>query len=123
MMPHCPNLTRALRLEALLDLVAGDVDLLREVAELGASDIVRLLDGLGDAPTAAAMAPLSHELKGVLLNLTAAPAARWAATVESVARSGDHRAARSELVRARRAIEEVVATLESLAVESRRAAS
>ncbi len=122
-MPPRPSCPRALRLDDLLDLVAGDVDLLREVAELGAGDIERLLRALEDAPNAFAMVDLAHELKGVLLNLTAAPAAPLAAAVELAARTGDHRTARLELERFRHVFEEVVATLASVAAESQRAAS
>ena len=122
-MPPRPGFPRVLRLDDLLDLVAGDVDLLREVAELGASDIERLLAALEDAPTAFAMVELAHELKGVLLNLTAALAAPLAAAVEVAARSGDHRTARLELERSRHVFDDVVATLASLADESQRAAS
>lgn len=122
-MPPRTSFPRALRLADLLDLVGGEVDLLREVAELGASDIERLLASLEDAPTAFAMVELAHELKGVLLNLTAALAAPLAAAVEVAARSGDHRRARLELERARHVFDEVVATLASVAVESQRAAS
>lgn len=122
-MPPRPRCSRALRLDDLLDLVAGDVDLLREVAELGASDIERLLAALGDAPTAFAMVELAHELKGVLLNLTAAPAAPLAAAVETAARGGDHCAARAELERSWPVFNGVVATLASVAAESLRAAS
>ena len=99
------------------------MDLLREVAELGASDIVRLLAALGAAPTAFAMVDLAHELKGVLLNLTAATAAPLAASVEAAARSGDLHAAHAELARSRRVVDEVVSILESVAAESQRAAS
>ena len=122
-MPPRPSFARALRLDDLLDLVAGDVDLLREVAELGASDVARLLVAIDRAPTAFALVDLAHELKGVLLNLTAATAAPLAAAVEVAARSGDLAAARDELARGRHVIEDVVATLESIAADSRRAAS
>ena len=122
-MPPRPGSTRALHVDDLLDLVAGDVDLLREVAELGAGDIERLLAALENAPTAFAMLELAHELKGVLLNLTAAPAALVASAVEVAARSGDHRMARLEVARSRHVFDEVVATLASLAAESQRAAS
>lgn len=117
------DLPRALDLNELLELVSGDVDLLREVAELGMSDIVRLLDAIADAPTASAMAHLTHELKGVLLNLTAASAARRTADVELAARSGDRGSAWAELVRARPAIDEVVAMLATLAADRQREAS
>jgi HPt (histidine-containing phosphotransfer) domain-containing protein len=118
-----PNTTRAIRLDDLLDLVAGDVDLLREVADLGAHDVDRLLGAIDEAPTAFAMATLAHELKGVLLNLTAAAAAKRAAAVETAARSGDQSAARAELARARPELDEIVATLASVAAESQRVAS
>jgi HPt (histidine-containing phosphotransfer) domain-containing protein len=122
-MPPRPSFSRAVRLDDLLDLVAGDIDLLREVAELGASDVTRLVAALDEAPTAFAMVDLAHELKGVLLNLTAASAAPLAQAVEALARSGDVRAARAELGRSRPVIDDVVATLSSVAAESRRAAS
>jgi hypothetical protein len=122
-MPPRPSFTRAVRVDDLLDLVAGDIDLLREVAELGASDVTRLMAALDEAPTAFAMVDLAHELKGVLLNLTASSAAPLAQAVEVFARSGDVRAARAELARSRSVIDDVVSTLESVAAESRRAAS
>ena len=122
-MPPRSSFSRALRLDDLLDLVGGDVDLLREVAELGASDVTRLLAALEEAPTAFAMVELAHELKGVLLNLTAASAAPLAHAMEALARSGDLRAARTELACSRSVLDDVVYTLASVAVESRRAAS
>lgn len=99
------------------------MDLLREVADLGASDIERLLTALDEAPSAFAMVDLAHELKGVLLNLTAASAAPLAVAVEVLARSGDMQSARAELARSRPVLDDVVATLASVAAESRRAAS
>ncbi len=122
-MPLRPGFDRALHLDDLLDVVAGDVDLLREVAELGASEVERLLAALEDAPTAFAMVGLAHELKGVLLNLTAARAGALAAVVEVAARLGDHRTTCLELERSRPVFDEVVATLASVAAESLRAAS
>ena len=122
-MPPRSSSPRALHLDDLLDLVGGDVDLLREVAELGASDVVRLLGALDRASTAFAMVELAHELKGVLLNLTAAAAAPSAVAIEAAARSGNLHTARVELGRAREVIKEVVSTLESVAAESQRVAS
>jgi HPt (histidine-containing phosphotransfer) domain-containing protein len=122
-MPPRPSSARALHLDDLLELVAGDVDLLREVAELGASDLERLLAATDEAPTAFAMTELAHELKGVLLNLTAVPAASRALAIELAARSGDLAAARAELARSRPVLDEVIATLASVAAQSHRAAS
>jgi HPt (histidine-containing phosphotransfer) domain-containing protein len=122
-MPPRPSVSRALRLDALLDLVAGDIDLLREVADLGAGDIERLVTALDAAETAFEMVELAHELKGVLLNLTAVAAAPRAQAIEAAARTGDVRGAHAELARSRHVFEDVVSTLASLAVESHRAAS
>lgn len=103
--------------------MGGDLDLLREVAELGASDVGRLLAALDSASTAFAMVELAHELKGVLLNLTAAAAAPSAVAIEAAARSGDLHTARVELGRAREVLDDVVSTLASVAVERQRVAS
>jgi len=105
----------ALDLDVLLELVGGDCVLFREVAELGADDVVRLVAALDGAATALQMVDLAHELKGVLLNLTAPAAAKWALAVEQAARSGDACEARRELARGRATIEEVTATLVSVA--------
>lgn len=114
----------ALDLDALLDLVGGDCELFREVAELGAHDLVRLVARLDGATSALQIVELAHELKGVLLNLTATSAAKWALAVEHAARSGDAPAARTELSRGRATIEEVIATLASVALHvTQRAAS
>lgn len=114
----------ALDLDALLDLVGGDCELFREVAELGAHELIDLVARLDGAATALQMVELAHELKGVLLNLTATPAAKWALAVEQAARSGDALAARTELSRARATFAEVIATLASVALHvTQRAAS
>lgn len=114
----------ALDLDVLLELVGGDGELFGEVAELGAHDLVRLVAALDGAASALEMVELAHELKGVLLNLTAPAAAKWALAVEQAARSGDAAVARMELSRGRATIEEVTATLASVALHvEQRAAS
>lgn len=109
----------AVDLDALLELVGGDCELFREVAELGADDLVRLVAAIDGATTVLEMVEFAHELKGVLLNLTATSAAKWARAVEQAARSGDEAAARAELSRGRATICEVAATLGSVAAHAK----
>lgn len=98
-------------LNALIEVVGGDLSLLAEVAELGAADLSRLLDAIDRAASALELASLAHELKGVLLNLTAAPAAAQVTVVERAARSGDVAAVREELSRVRATLHEIIAAL------------
>ena len=104
----------AFHLDDLMEIV-GEPSLLAEVATLGVADVVRLLGAVDAAACAVEMADLAHELKGVLLNLTAAAAAARASAVERAARRGDGAAARSELSDARATIHQVIATLASAA--------
>lgn len=120
-MAHRKIAERSLDLDQFLDLVGGDISLLHEVAELGAADVFRLVTVVEAAESAAEMAPLAHELKGVLLNLTASAAAKRAATVETVAKAGDFDSAKVEFARARPIFDDVVAKLTSVALESQRA--
>jgi HPt (histidine-containing phosphotransfer) domain-containing protein len=108
-------------LDALLALVGGEPALFAEVAELGASDIGRLLALLDSAATAFAMVEPAHELKGVLLNLQAAAAAHLASALELAARTGDLSASRALLRAHRPTFDRVAATL--LGAVQRRAAS
>jgi HPt (histidine-containing phosphotransfer) domain-containing protein len=102
----------AFDLDDLMEVV-GEPVLFVEVATLAIDDLVRLLGAIDGAGSTAEMADLAHELKGVLLNLTAAAAAAQALAVEHAARSGDETAARSELSGARATIHGLIATLTS----------
>jgi hypothetical protein len=108
-------------MDALLSAVGGDPSLLAEVAELGSGDIERLLALLDGAATALDMADPAHELKGVFLNLHAAPAAHLASTVEHAARTGDLSASRALLGVHHAVFDQVVAML--LGAAQSRAAS
>jgi hypothetical protein len=93
-----PHLTAGpIDIDALLAVVGDDPSLFAEVAELGSGDIARLLAILDGAATALDMVEPAHELKGVFLNLQAAPAAHLANTVELAARTGDLSASRELL--------------------------
>jgi hypothetical protein len=115
--PH-PTTAGPIDIDALLAAVGGEPSLLAEVAELGSGDIERLLALLDGAATAVDMADPAHELKGVFLNLHAAPAAHLASTVEHAARTGDLAASRALLGVHHAVFDQVVAMLVG-AAESR----
>jgi hypothetical protein len=98
-------------IDALLAIVGGERALFAEVAELGASDIERLLAILDDAATTLDVVDAAHELKGTFLNLQAAPAAHLASAVELAAHTGDLSASRALLGVHRAVFERVVAML------------
>jgi hypothetical protein len=98
-------------IDALFAIVGGERALFAEVAELGASDIERLLAILDGAATALDMVEPAHELKGTFLNLQAAPAAHLASAVELAASTGDLSGARAQLGVHRAVFDRVVAML------------
>jgi two-component system, sensor histidine kinase and response regulator len=99
--------------EALLETVAGDVDLLSELVELFMEDSLRLVDRIRQAvmrKDADELEKAAHELKGSVLNFRAKSVADIAQALETIGRKGD-------LSQARNVVAELEMQLEALRAE------
>lgn len=109
--PFAPAPPAEVQVEALLEQVAGDLDILAAVAEVFVEcrhDQLLALEWAVQAGNAPAIATAAHTLSGSLRNLCASPAAALAAGIEEAAREGrgrGHDARVAELGPRLRAIE------------------
>ena len=109
---------RVLELNEALDRVGGDLDLLREVAELFLRDSPKMMAAVktacaaGDAP---ALARAAHNLKGCVGTFCADQAFDAAQALEAAGRNEDLSAAVGDLFRLAAAIEALTPELSALA--------
>jgi CheY-like chemotaxis protein/HPt (histidine-containing phosphotransfer) domain-containing protein len=103
--------------EALLDRVAGDMDLLRDVVDLFMDDSQRLFDRISEAVTvkdADELERAAHALKGSVLNFEARTVADIARNLETMGRNRDLAQAESEVVELEKQIRALRAELKGI---------
>ncbi|MEW6139316.1 MAG: PAS domain S-box protein [Thermodesulfobacteriota bacterium] len=103
--------------EALLDRVAGDMDLLRDVVDLFMDDSKRLLDRISEAVTkkdADELERAAHALKGSVLNFEARTVADIALNLETMGRNRDLTRAESEVAELEKQIRALRAELKGI---------
>ena len=105
--------------EALLERVAGDVDLLRELVELFLDDSLGLVDRIRQAVTrkdADDLEKAAHGLKGSVLNFGAKTVADIAQALETMGRNRDITKAQNVVAELEKQIEALRAELKAMTV-------
>jgi len=115
---HCTERGEGIiRREALLETVAGDVDLLRELVELFVDDSLRLVDRIRQAvmrKDADGLEKAAHELKDSVLNFEAKKVADIAQALETMGRNRDLTQAQNIVAELERQIEALRAELNAI---------